>query len=49
MMTRAHHNTGLAVIALFKLVKGLLLLLVGLGLLKLVHAEISRSGVRSCN
>jgi uncharacterized membrane protein (DUF2068 family) len=41
MMTRAHHNTGLAVIALFKLVKGLLLLLVGLGLLKLVHAEIA--------
>lgn len=41
MMTRAHHNAGLAVIALFKLVKGLLLLLVGLGLLKLVHAEIA--------
>jgi uncharacterized membrane protein (DUF2068 family) len=35
------HHTGLAVIALFKVVKGLLLLLVGLGLLKLVHAEIA--------
>lgn len=35
------HQTGLAVIAVFKVVKGLLLLLVGLGLLKLVHAEIA--------
>ena len=40
MTTRSHH-TGLAVIAVFKVVKGLLLLLVGLGLLKLVHAEIA--------
>ena len=40
MTTRSHH-TGLAVIAVFKVVKGLLLLLVGLGLLKLMHAEIS--------
>jgi uncharacterized membrane protein (DUF2068 family) len=40
MMTRSHH-TGLAFIAVFKVVKGLLLLLVGLGLLKLVHAEIA--------
>jgi uncharacterized membrane protein (DUF2068 family) len=39
-MTRPHH-AGLAVIAVFKIVKGLLLLLVGLGLLKLVHAEIA--------
>lgn len=39
-MTRPHH-TGLAVIAVFKIVKGLLLLLVGLGLLKLLHAEIA--------
>lgn len=31
------HHTGLAVIAVFKLVKGVLLLLVGLGLLKLMH------------
>lgn len=38
MPTHAHH-TGLAAIALLKLVKGLLLLLLGLGLLKLVHAE----------
>jgi uncharacterized membrane protein (DUF2068 family) len=40
MTTRSHH-TGLAVIAVFKVVKGLLLLLLGLGLLKLVHAEIA--------
>ena len=40
MMARSHH-TGLAVIAVFKLVKGLLLLFLGLGLLKLVHAEIA--------
>lgn len=40
MMTRPH-QTGLAFIAGFKVVKGLLLLLVGLGLLKLVHAEIA--------
>ena len=40
MTTRSHH-TGLAVIAVFKMVKGVLLLLVGLGLLKLVHAEIA--------
>jgi uncharacterized membrane protein (DUF2068 family) len=40
MTTRSHH-TGLAVIAVFKVMKGLLLLLLGLGLLKLVHAEIA--------
>jgi uncharacterized membrane protein (DUF2068 family) len=40
MTTRTYH-TGLAVIAVFKVVKGVLLLLVGLGLLKLVHAEIA--------
>ena len=40
MTTRAHH-TGLAVIAVFKMVKGLLLLFLGLSLLKLVHAEIA--------
>ena len=40
MTTRSHH-TGLAVITVFKVVKGLLLLLLGLGLLKLVHAEIA--------
>lgn len=38
MPTHAHH-TGLAAIAVLKLVKGLLLLLLGLGLIKLVHAE----------
>ena len=37
---RSHH-TGLAMIAVFKAVKGLLLLFLGLGLLKLVHAEIA--------
>ena len=40
MATRPHH-TGLAVIAVFKMVKSLLLLLVGLGLLQLMHAEIA--------
>ena len=37
-MTKQHH-TGMILIAVFKVVKGLLLLLVGLGLLRLVHAE----------
>ena len=40
MTTRSRH-TGLAVIAVFKVVKGLLLLLLGLGLLTLMHAEIA--------
>jgi uncharacterized membrane protein (DUF2068 family) len=40
-MTPRSHQTGLAAIALFKLVKGALLLLVGLGLLKLMHADIA--------
>ena len=40
-MTTRSHQTGLAVIAVFKVVKGLLLLFLGLGLLKLVHAEIA--------
>jgi uncharacterized membrane protein (DUF2068 family) len=40
MKARSHH-TGLAVIAVFKMAKGLLLLFLGLGLLKLVHAEIA--------
>ena len=40
-MTTRPHQTGLALIALFKLVKGALLLLVGLGLLKLMHADIA--------
>ena len=40
-MTPRSHHTGLAVIAVFKVVKGLLLLLLGLGLLKLMHAEIA--------
>lgn len=35
------HQTGFAVIAAFKAMKGLLLLLVGLGLLRLMHAEIA--------
>ena len=39
-MTTRSHQTGLAAIAVFKLVKGALLLLVGLGLLKLMHADI---------
>jgi uncharacterized membrane protein (DUF2068 family) len=40
-MTTRPHQTGLAVIAVYKVVKGLLLLLVGLSLLELVHAEIA--------
>lgn len=40
-MTPRPHQTGLAAIALLKLVKGALLLLVGLGLLRLVHADIA--------
>ena len=40
-MTARSHHTGMAVIAVFKVVKGLLLLFLGLGLLKLVHAEIA--------
>ena len=40
-MTARSHHTGLAGIAVFKVVKGVSLLLVGLGLLKLVHAEIA--------
>ncbi|WHZ26174.1 MAG: hypothetical protein OJF51_000969 [Nitrospira sp.] len=40
-MTTRHHQTGLAAIAVFKLMKGVLLLLVGLGLLKLMHADIA--------
>ena len=40
-MTPRSHQTGLAVIAVFKVVKGLLLFLLGLGLLKLLHAEIA--------
>ena len=39
-MTKQHH-TGMALIAGFKVAKGVLLLFVGLGLLKLVHAEIA--------
>ncbi|MDP3089402.1 MAG: DUF2127 domain-containing protein [Nitrospira sp.] len=41
MMTTRTHHTGLAAIAVLKMVKGVLLLLLGLGLLKLVHAEIA--------
>jgi uncharacterized membrane protein (DUF2068 family) len=40
-MTTRPHQTGSVLIALFKLVKGALLLLVGLGLLKLMHADIA--------
>ncbi len=40
-MTTRSHQTGLAAIAVFKLVKGVLLLLLGLGLLKLMHADIA--------
>jgi hypothetical protein len=39
-MTTRSHQTGLAAIAVLKLVKGALLLRVELGLLKLMHADI---------
>ena len=41
MKTTRTHATGLAAIAVLKMVRGVLLLLLGLGLLKLVHAEIA--------
>src|SRR3989441_9991005 len=40
IMTKQHH-TGMVLIAGLKVLKGLLLLIVGLGLLKLVHADIA--------
>ena len=40
-MTTRSHQTGLAAIAVFKLVKGVLLVILGLGLLKLMHADIA--------
>jgi uncharacterized membrane protein (DUF2068 family) len=40
-MPKQSHHTGLVLIAAFKIVKGLLLLFVGLGLFKLVHADIA--------
>src|SRR5256885_10629182 len=36
-----HHHFGLAFIAVFKLVKGLLLLTAAIGLLRMVHAGVS--------
>jgi uncharacterized membrane protein (DUF2068 family) len=36
-----HHHFGLALIAGFKLIKGILLLLAAIGLLKCVHADLS--------
>jgi uncharacterized membrane protein (DUF2068 family) len=41
MMTTRTHRTGLAAIAMLKMAKGVLLLLLGLSLLKLVHDEIA--------
>lgn len=38
--TKKHH-TGMVLIAGFKLLKGLLLLLVGFGLFRLIHAEVA--------
>ena len=40
-MAACSHHTGLAVTAVFKLMKGLLLYLLRLRLLKLEHAEIA--------
>ena len=39
--TARRHQTGIVAIALFKLIKGVLLLVAGFGLLELVHAEIA--------
>src|SRR4026209_1222470 len=36
----SRHHTGMAAIAVFKLFKGMLLLLVGFGLLELMHADL---------
>jgi uncharacterized membrane protein (DUF2068 family) len=40
-MAARTHDTGVALIALFKIAKGLLLFFLGLGLLELMHAEIA--------
>ena len=40
-MAARTHDTGVALIALFKIAKGLLLFFLGLGLLELVHAELA--------
>ena len=40
-MTTRRHDTGVALIALFKIAKGFLLFLLGIGLLELMHAEIA--------
>ena len=37
----SRHHTGMAAIAVFKLFKGALLLLVGFGLLELMHADLA--------
>ena len=37
----SRHHTGMAAIAVFKLFKGVLLLLVGFGLLELMHADLA--------
>jgi uncharacterized membrane protein (DUF2068 family) len=39
--TMRHHNKGLFAIAIFKWIKGLLLLALGLGFLRLLHRDIS--------
>ncbi|MDF0652743.1 MAG: DUF2127 domain-containing protein [Nitrospira sp. LK70] len=46
-MTTCSHQTGIVAIALFKLVKGVWLLLIGLGLLNLMHGEIATLFSRS--
>ena len=40
-MAQRSHQAGLAAIAVFKFMKGALLLLTGIGLFKLMHAEIA--------
>ncbi len=41
MASSPSHHTGLLLIAIFKLVKGLLLLVVGIGALRLLHRDVA--------
>jgi uncharacterized membrane protein (DUF2068 family) len=41
MIRKRSHHTGIVLIAGFKFLNGLLLLIVGLGLLRLMHAEVA--------
>ncbi|MGD1020550.1 MAG: DUF2127 domain-containing protein [Verrucomicrobiia bacterium] len=49
MGAKKHHDVGLMAIAIFKLVKGLLLFLVGVGALSLIHPEAAEIFKRWAN